>query len=73
MLVSFDDAVGAILAAIREHGIDERTLLFFVSDNGGPTHDNTASNARSPVTKACCTKRIRVPYFVRWKEICRPD
>lgn len=35
MIESLDAGVGRVLAALREHGLDERTLVFFTSDNGG--------------------------------------
>lgn len=37
MLSAMDDAVGTVLASIRQHGLEENTLIFFFSDNGGPT------------------------------------
>jgi arylsulfatase A-like enzyme len=35
-----DDAVGKVLAALRATGQDQRTLVFFFSDNGGPIMTN---------------------------------
>ena len=37
MLSIMDDSVGAVLAQLRESGLEENTLVFFLSDNGGPT------------------------------------
>ncbi len=34
MLASLDDAVGHILATLRERGLEENTLVVFLSDNG---------------------------------------
>ena len=36
MLKAMDDAVGRVLEALREEGIEDETLVFFYSDNGGP-------------------------------------
>ena len=36
MMSAMDDAVGAVLARVRDAGIEEHTLVFFISDNGGP-------------------------------------
>jgi len=36
MMSAMDDGVGGILDELQTHGIDERTLLFFISDNGAP-------------------------------------
>src|SRR5215207_8124141 len=35
MLAALDDAIGQGLAKLKECGIDDNTLIFFVSDNGG--------------------------------------
>lgn len=34
MLQGLDDSVGEILDALKEHGLDENTFVFFFSDNG---------------------------------------
>ena len=38
MMESLDESVGAILDAVTEAGIAERTLVWFFSDNGGAKH-----------------------------------
>ncbi len=35
MIEELDNGVGRIIAAIRERGVDRKTLIFFTSDNGG--------------------------------------
>ena len=32
-----DDGVGQILAKLREYGLEKNTVIFFTSDNGGPS------------------------------------
>lgn len=44
MLSAMDDAVGSVLAKIRELGQEKNTLIFFLSDNGGPTAQTTSGN-----------------------------
>ncbi len=41
---AMDDAVGRVLGQLRQHGLEENTLIFFFSDNGGPTPSTTSSN-----------------------------
>jgi arylsulfatase A-like enzyme len=40
-----DDAIGDVLGALKETGQQQRTLVFFFSDNGGPLKVNGSSNA----------------------------
>ena len=36
MICALDDAIGATLAALKTTGVEDNTLVFFISDNGGP-------------------------------------
>lgn len=38
MIQAVDQSVGKILNKLKEHGLEENTLVIFVSDNGGYTH-----------------------------------
>ncbi len=68
MLSAMDDAVGAVLAKIRELGQEEKTLIFFLSDNGGPTAQTTSGNGPLRGFKAQTWEGgIRVPYIIQWK------
>lgn len=44
MLIALDRGVGKIRDAIAEHSLTRKTLIVFVSDNGGPTAELTSSN-----------------------------
>jgi arylsulfatase A-like enzyme len=68
MTVAMDDAVGRVLARLREHGIEEHTLIVFLSDNGGPTPQTSSSNAPLRGYKAQMWEGgIRVPFIMQWK------
>lgn len=45
MLSAIDDGVGALLDKLEQLNIHENTMVFFLSDNGGATNDNTADNS----------------------------
>ena len=71
MIAAMDDGVGRALDALREAGLDNQTLVFFFSDNGGPTMAGTSVNASSNAPLRGSKRQtweggIRVPFAMRW-------
>jgi len=67
MLTALDEGIGKVLAKLRELGIYQDTLLFFFSDNGGPTPANGSSNGPLRATKGTMYEGgIRVPFMIQW-------
>ncbi len=59
-----DWSAGAILQSLKEHGLDENTLVIFTSDNG-PYQGGTTAGLRS--TKGTAWEGgYRVPFIARW-------
>jgi arylsulfatase A-like enzyme len=72
MITRMDADLGRLFDRLKSDGIDERTIVFFSSDNGPHReggHDPDASDSNGPLRG---TKRdmyeggIRVPMIVRW-------
>ena len=49
LIRQMDDAVGLVLDAIEEMGLDENTMIIFTSDNGGVTSGDNFSTALLPL------------------------
>lgn len=73
MISTLDKSVGKILDKLEETGLEENTLVVFMSDNGGidsriTPNKRVTSNYPLMGGKACVTEGgIRVPLVFRWK------
>ncbi|MFZ5831987.1 MAG: sulfatase [Planctomycetota bacterium] len=69
MVSAVDDGVGKLLAALNQAGLDERTLIFFFSDNGGPIGERSNGSDNTPLRQgkgSVYEGGFRVPFAMRW-------
>jgi arylsulfatase A len=69
VIAEIDWSVGQILAALKEHGVDDQTLVLFTSDNGPWLSYGNHAGSAGPLREGKGTTwdgGHRVPCVVRW-------
>lgn len=68
MVSAVDDGVGRVLKEVRRNGLEEKTIICFLSDNGGPTSKNASRNNPLRGDKGDAWEGgFRVPFALQWK------
>ena len=70
MIHHMDEGIGWIMAALREHGLAENTLVVFTSDNGGERFSDNwpLVGGKMDLTEG----GIRVPWIAHWPATIAP-
>jgi arylsulfatase A-like enzyme len=75
MVSAVDDGVGRVMAKLKKHKIEENTLVFFLSDNGGPLKGPMPFTDNGPFSKGKGSLHeggTRVPFAIQWKGTIPP-
>jgi len=67
MVSAMDDGVGGVLDKLEALGLSENTIVFFLSDNGGPENHNASNNGVLRGGKGSLFEGgIHVPFAMQW-------
>jgi arylsulfatase A-like enzyme len=67
MVSCLDDGVGRVLDTLRKLDIEDDTIIFFLSDNGGPESKNSSDNGHLKGGKSNLFEGgVRVPFAMQW-------
>jgi arylsulfatase A-like enzyme len=75
MITRLDTSVGQILDRLRQHGLEENTLVIFTSDNGPGDMSNRqfkSSGKFRGFKRDMYEGGIRVPFLAYWKGVIQP-
>jgi arylsulfatase A-like enzyme len=75
MVETMDMAVGRVLAAVRQRGLDDNTVVIFMSDNGGLSTSEGSPTSNLPLRGGkgwLYEAGVRVPMIVKWPGVVRP-
>ena len=70
MIKALDDAVGAIHQKVKDVGLEEETMIVFISDNGGASYTGATTNGTLKGGKLSQFEGgLNVPFMMKWKNV----
>ena len=67
MIACMDDNVGNMLEVLKKEKLEEDTLIFFLSDNGGYPGNGSLNTPYRGTKSQMLEGGIRVPFIMQWK------
>jgi arylsulfatase A-like enzyme len=67
-----DNGIGRVLAALKENGLEENTVVVFASDNGGSIPYAQNNDPWRGGKQDHYDGGLRVPFMVRWAALIKP-
>ena len=72
MVGAMDHGIGRVMGALEKAGVRKETLVFFLSDNGGPEKSNFSDNGALRGQKGDVFEGgVRVPFVVSWPAVLK--
>lgn len=69
MILSLDESIGQLLKNIAELGLEENTMVIFMSDNGGAEYTTATENGSYKGGKITDLEGgVKVPLFIKWNK-----
>jgi arylsulfatase A-like enzyme len=68
MIQVLDDAIGTLMDKVKRLGLEENTIIYFISDNGGASYTGATDNG--PYKGGKLTEfegGVNVPFIMKWK------
>ena len=78
MMLAMDEAIGNVRKKLADSGLEQNTMIMFISDNGGPTMPGVTINGsrNEPLRGSKRTTLeggIRVPFMIAWPGHLKPS